>query len=347
MKISRFRYVAALASTVALVVGCTAIGGRDEEPAPKRRGPIAIEIPQASTEPTEDEVCALQFGKVPCDEVRRLNKETERLRSAGYPPNCDAQCRKEWDQMLAWRPEAASDASAARGSCQTTRPKVVAKKKDMKPCSAINTALPASPASAARQSAPAIALLADPLMERQLSKEVGSYNGWNIFGYRDGFLFYRPYPMFGPNKAVFMRQQQRDFVYTCSKLRVPETDRDLRIKVTAAVNPSLLWEPDFHRLVSIYGAISGQHTDTNVVSAEDIFVGAKTYVGQHQEELCRLASTKSLDDVLRDPSLGAAGVLNRYFHRDARAHFEVVVQLTEVDLTKEDYRVIGLKVRTK
>ena len=111
----------------------------------------------------------------------------------------------------------------------------------------------------------------------------------------------------------------------------------------AAISPSLLWETDYHRLVSRHGANSGKHVNKNVVSAEDVIAGAKTYVGQHQEKLCQFASTKSLAELLRDPSLGAAEELNRYFRRDAKAEFDVLVQKTSVELPEALLRALALK----
>lgn len=350
MKISRFQGVFALVSIIVLAVGCTALGGYEESP-PQKRGPTAIVIPQ----------------------------DQSLVAKKNYPPQCDAECKKIWDKMS---PEdqqahlfrqievlddevelqtrradaAASAASAAKGGCKTAQPKAVAKKKDVKPCGGTAAALPAAPAASAAAivpapvpvtsaaSAPAFKL-ADPVTERRAST-VGSYDWmWNNFGYTSGQLVYRPY--WGGNKSVYMTQQIVAIPYECPRLRVPETDKPLKVKVTAAVSPSLLWESDYHRLVAIYGAISEKHADKNVVTAADVEKGAQRYVGQHQEALCRLATAKSLDDILRDPSLGAAEELNRYFRRDAQAPFDVLVQTSEVDLTKDDYRAIGLKARTK
>ncbi|TXH02031.1 MAG: hypothetical protein E6R05_04795, partial [Candidatus Moraniibacteriota bacterium] len=281
MKVSsRYLGVFALVSAVVFAVGCTALGGREESP-PKKRGPTAIVIPQ--------------------DQSPAAKKN--------YPPQCDAECQKIWDQML---PEertahlirqievldgevdlqtrradtAASAASAAKGGCKTAQPKPVPKKKEAKSCGSTTAALPAPAASApaivsapvpvtSAASAPAFKL-ADPVTERRTSM-VGSYDWvWDRFGYTNGQLVYRPY--WGGNKSVYMTEQMADPSYECPRLRVPETDHVLRVKVTAAVNPSLLWETDYHRLVSIYGGLSG-HNNPNTVTAADVKMGVKTYLG--------------------------------------------------------------------
>lgn len=353
MQFNRYGAVLALVSIVALVVGCTALGGRDQRPRA-----TAIVIPHQG-----DQSLPAEEGKTQ------------------YPPQCDVACQKIWDKMspeertahLITQVEvsdqeidyqkrradiAVSAASASQGGCKTAQPKPAAKKQ-AKPCGSTTVATPAPAASVASQPALAIALpaafvasvpafkLADPVTERRVSKEVGVYNDWNVFGYRDGFLLYRPYPLFGFNKSVYVTQQIVELSYECAYLRVPETDMLLKVKVAAAVNPSLLWEADYHRLVAIYGAIGGLHANKDVVTAEDVKKGVERYIGQHQEALCRLASAKSLNDILQDPSLGSAEELNRYFRRDAGAAFDVLVQTTEVDLSKDDYRVIALKARTK
>lgn len=350
MKVSsRYLGVFALVSAVVFAVGCTALGGREESP-PKKRGPTAIVIPQ--------------------DQSPAAKKN--------YPPQCDAECQKIWDQML---PEertahlirqievldgevdlqtrradtAASAASAAKGGCKTTQLKAVAKKKEAKSCGG-TTAVPPPPAASApaivpapvpvtsAASAPAFKL-GDPVTERRAST-VGSYDWvWDRFGYTIGQLVYRPY--WGANKSVYMTEQMVDPSYECPRLRVPETDHVLRVKVTAAVNPSLLWETDYHRLVAKHGATSGKHADKNVVSADDIKKGVERYIGQHQEALCQLAATKSLADLLRDPSLGAADGLNHRFQRDAKAEFEVAVQTTSVELPEALLRALALKGVTK
>lgn len=331
---SRYLGVFGLVSAVVFAVGCTALGDRDEESPPQKRGPSAIEIPlpMAPADPNQGE----------------------------YPPNCITDyCREAWDRMrdrLSPQavPPAVSAASAAKGGCKTAQPKPVPKKKEAKSCGSTTAALPAPAASApaivsapvpvtSAASAPAFKL-ADPVTERRTSM-VGSYDWvWDRFGYTNGQLVYRPY--WGGNKSVYMTEQMADPSYECPRLRVPETDHVLRVKVTAAVNPSLLWETDYHRLVSIYGGLSG-HNNPNTVTAADVKMGVKTYLGQHQEALCRFAATKSLPELLRDPSLGAAEELNRYFRRDARSPFDILVQTTSVELPEPLLRALALKGVTK
>lgn len=340
MKISRFHTALAIVAALVITVGCAAVGGRDEESPSQRRGPSAIEILPPAL-PVEPEVGP-----------------------DGYSLNCKTDfCRQAWDQMRgvssrAIAPAASAASASSQGGCPVVRLKL-AKKKEAKPCPG-TTAVPL--ASAASQSAPAIVpaaplppapaasapafKLADPLTERVVSKQVGSYDWvWDRFGYTDGQLVYRPY--YGTNKSVYMSSQEASFSYACPRLRVPETDHALRIKVTAAFNPSLLWETDYHRLVAIYGSIARPNGDKNIVAAEDVVLGVKTYIGQHQEVLCRLAGTKSLDELLHDPSLGAAGELNRYFRRDAHSAFDILVQTTSVELPEELLRALALKGRTK
>lgn len=342
---SRYRGAIILVA-ITTFFGCTALSDHGEQ---KPRA-TAIVIPQ--------DALAGQAGKTK------------------YPPQCDTQCQKIWDTMSseertthlirqvevlddevalqAQRADAAASAAGAssKGGCLIQRPNMLAKQRGAK--SVCGTAAVVATPAASAVSQPMLAVsslapvasaptfkLADPVTERRTST-VGSYDWmWDRFGYTDGQLVYRPYS--GANKSVHMTEQGVELSYECPQLRVPETDHVLRVRVTAAVSPSLLWETDYHRLVAKHGATSGKHTNENFVSAEDVAVGAKTYVGQHQEKLCQLAATKSLADLFRDPSLGAAEELNRYFRRDARAEFDVLVQKTNVELPEALLRALALK----
>lgn len=342
MKIG-YRGAIVLSTVLAVVVGCASGGGREQS-----AGVRAIEIapPEASASAPKS-----------------------------YPPQCNAQCRQGWDEATPAEREAylfrqidvldeeiafqtrradgaASAASAASAKCSAKKRPVAVKQK-VATCNLAAPTSPAPTAPAASQPTPAIVpssapvtsapaiKLADPMPEQRAST-IKSYDWmWDRFGYTGGFLVYRPY--YGPNKSVFMTQQLHEFAYECPRLRVPETDHALRVKVLAAVNPSLLWETDYHRLVAIYGAIARPNGDKNVISAEDVILGSKTYIGQHQEVLCRIASTKSLVDLVRDPSIGAAEELNRFFRRDASSAFDVLVQTTTVELPKDLLRALALK----
>ena len=278
MKLSnRYRGVLALVSMIVMFVGCSALGGRDEEPVPQRRGPTAIEIPLP----------------VP-QELVEVSKD--------YPSNCTTDhCREAWDRMRDRLSPGAlvpgdSVVSSSRGDgCKTDRPKIVVaiKKKVVKPLCGSTTAATPAPVASTASLPPDIATfastptfkLADPLTERHISR-VGSYDSmWDSFGYTNGQLVYRP--SFGANKSVFMTEQVADLTkFECPRMKIAGTTEQLAIQLRAAFKPSLLWESDYHRLVAIYGGADNK----NIVRDIDVRNGVESYLLQHVEALCQFRS---------------------------------------------------------
>lgn len=169
---------------------------------------------------------------------------------------------------------------------------------------------------------------------------VGSLDRFDTFGYRDGQLLYRPWT--SPNKSVEMTEHAVQLGYRCTGM-IPTTQHTAVIEVVAAVNPSLLWEIEYHRLVAIYGAIGTKNGNKNIVNKDDVAVGVMSYIGQQHEVMCAQAAKKSLKDLVTDPSIGYAATLNDLVKRDARSPFDIKVQTVRVMLPEELLRSLALK----
>ena len=169
---------------------------------------------------------------------------------------------------------------------------------------------------------------------------VGSLDAFDTFGYRDGQLQYRPWTR--PNKSVDMTEHAVQLGYRCTGL-IPGTQHTAVVEVVAAVNPSLLWETEYHRLVAIYGAIGTKGGNKNIVNKDDVATGVVSYIGQQHEAMCAQAAKKSLKDLLTDPSIGYAATLNESVKRDARSPFDIKVQTVRVILPEELLRSLALK----
>ncbi len=174
---------------------------------------------------------------------------------------------------------------------------------------------------------------------------VGDYYGINSFGYRDGMLISRPY--FGQAKTVDMGEQMVTLPYKCTGFIVG-TKHVPTVEVVAAVNPSLLWETEYHRLVAIYAALStfgngGSLGDRNIVTKADMKAGVTNYIGQWQERFCAEVGKKTLRDLIANSSFGYADVLNGLVKADARSPFEVKVQTVKVIGLEELTRSLALE----
>lgn len=168
---------------------------------------------------------------------------------------------------------------------------------------------------------------------------VGSL-GWHGFGYENGQLVDNPW--FGKTKKVDMGEQVLTLVYNCSTL-IAGTQHVPMVNVVTALSPSHLWETDFHRLVAIYGGLSNNLADKDIVTKLDLFMAASTYIGQHQEEMCALAAKKSLKEMLASPSLSFAVDLSDMTRFDKASPFDLKVQTVKVVLPEELLRALALK----
>ena len=174
---------------------------------------------------------------------------------------------------------------------------------------------------------------------------VGDYNSFSgALGYRNGQLLSRPF--FDRNKSADMTEQVVYLPYKCMAI-IAGTEHVPTIVITATVNPSLLWEGEFHRLVAIYGNLADKSGDTNRVTKADIEAGVDSYIGQHQERLCGVVAKKSLKDMLADASGGFADELNGLIEADTRSPFKVKVQTTKIVLPEELLRALALKAVEK
>ena len=185
-------------------------------------------------------------------------------------------------------------------------------------------------------------LLSDrPVVSTSVQRSTTGSSDWGHgFGYTDGVLMYSPW--FGKLKGVLMTEQTVRLEYKCTAL-VKGTEHVATVVITAAVNPSLKVESDFHRLIAVYGAVGTKEGSKNMVNADDIRAGATTYLGQFQERLCGLIYGRSLKDLLKDPSIGYAEMLGRLVKQDLSSPFEVKVQTVRVVFPEEFLRALALK----
>jgi len=174
---------------------------------------------------------------------------------------------------------------------------------------------------------------------QNVKPSLGALDGHG-FGYEGGMLVY--YPWFSPTKTVDFGQQQAVFKYKCSAL-LAGTEHVATVSIVTSLNPSKLWESDFHRFTAIYGGLADPKQDKNIVTKSDLNLAAKSYVGKESESLCDLVSKKSLKDLLRDTSLGQAASLNEKFEKDLKSPFEFQVQSVKAELPEELLRALALK----
>ena len=169
---------------------------------------------------------------------------------------------------------------------------------------------------------------------------VQSLDFGSTFGYVEGQLRYSPW--FGARKSVHMGEQVILFTYKCSAL-IPNTEHTAMIAVTASVVPTIRWESEYHRFVSIYGAYGTKGGNKDIVTGSDVHAGAITYVGQWQEHMCAIAKKMSANDILSDNSITFAGELTKLIKRDAMSPFEIRTQTAKVVLPEELLRALAKK----
>lgn len=174
---------------------------------------------------------------------------------------------------------------------------------------------------------------------------VGDLNLSNSFGYSKGMLIYKPW-VFGYEKTVDMGEQISTPSFKCSKL-IDGTEHTVTVNVTAAFNPSLLWETEYHRLVAVYGALGTPKGNKDIVNKDDLKAGLITYLGQWQTFLCDSSTKKSVKELLVDPSIDATPSLAERIKADLRAPFEVKVQTIRVVLPDELLRKLAAKALEK